>query len=689
MSVPTKATCIICISLVAGTVAAQSNDFTILKNRVLADTLETSPGRKETAYHVRTIQADGSWRDINYDDHRRSNWTTAIHLERLLGMACAHEREDHPLHDDPELRMAVHNGLNHWLENRYTSQNWWFNVIRVPTLLGKILIVFGNNATQDQRRQVTAIMSPVQIGKTGQNRVWQSTVVFLRGLLEENATLVKTAATAIQEEIRVTTREGIQPDFSFHQHGPQQQFGNYGLAFANSMAWWVKMLDGTSFRIGHSSKTVLNDYLLKGLNWVVWNGVMDISSCGRQLTSPSGKGKALSRVMQHMATLDSDNKDEYRAFIERNSGKRDSAYALHGNRHFWRSDYMVHRRPHYFASVRMCSVRVRGTESGNGQNLKGYHLGDGATFLYMRGDEYHDIMPCWNWRKLPGVTCHQTAAPLPVLGWNGYHNKSDFVGGVSDGKYGAACMHYNRDGLTAKKAWFFMDTAFVCLGTDIVSTSESEVVTTVEQSLAAEETFICRDRRISVSPEEPETFDNLKWVINGRAGYLFPEGGKLTVSSRRQRGRWKTVTSNLSNAPVEKRIFTVSIEHGTAPQGAKYAYVALPGVDKRRLAAHAMASDIQVVRNDSDVQAVTHMGLGVWLIVFHSPGSIRFSWGRTLAVNEPCLVIVRSQSDTTSLSVADPTQSKESLVVSLDNKRLTFQLPQDGHAGSTLTRIIR
>nr|AIA86524.1 CAZy families PL8 protein [uncultured Actinosynnema sp.] len=35
---------------------------------------------------------------------------------------------------------------------------------------------------------------------------------------------------------------------------------------------------------------------------------------------------------------------------------------LTGNRHFWNSDYMVHRRPEWYAAVRMNSERVRPIE---------------------------------------------------------------------------------------------------------------------------------------------------------------------------------------------------------------------------------------------------------------------------------------------------------------------------------------
>ena len=53
----------------------------------------------------------------------------------------------------------------------------------------------------------------------------------MRGLLQDDFELVKAARDTIVSEIMTGMQEGIKSDWSFHQHGPQQQFGNYGLAF--------------------------------------------------------------------------------------------------------------------------------------------------------------------------------------------------------------------------------------------------------------------------------------------------------------------------------------------------------------------------------------------------------------------------------------------------------------------------
>ena len=52
----------------------------------------------------------------------------------------------------------------------------------------------------------------------------------------------------------------------------------------------------TKFSFAEKQIGILGDYLLKGLNGVVWNGRMDFSACGRQLFKNVQRGKALALV---------------------------------------------------------------------------------------------------------------------------------------------------------------------------------------------------------------------------------------------------------------------------------------------------------------------------------------------------------------------------------------------------------
>ncbi len=100
----------------------------------------------------------------------------------------------------------------------------------------------------------------------------------------------------------------------------------------------------------------------------------------------------------------------------------------------------------------------------NSEGLKNHYLGDGANFISRTGQEYYDIFPVLDWRRIPGTTVVQKPT-LPSEEEIREEGVTDFVGGVSDGLMGASAFDYVkiRDSLQARKSWFFFDNVFVCL----------------------------------------------------------------------------------------------------------------------------------------------------------------------------------------------------------------------------------
>jgi hypothetical protein len=53
------------------------------------------------------------------------------------------------------------------------------------------------------------------------------------------------------------------------------------------------------------------------------------------------------------------------------------------------------------------------------QNELGYHLGDGATTVMIPDEEYRDIFPPWDWRRVPCVSAVQNPGPRPSRNTSG------------------------------------------------------------------------------------------------------------------------------------------------------------------------------------------------------------------------------------------------------------------------------
>jgi chondroitin AC lyase len=631
----------------------------------MRDNNEPAPDPSRSRRFAQSLRADGTWADIDYASQAHSAWPPATHGTRMTAMvATAGERATSPA-DRAELLVAAHRAFAFWIAHDFQCPNWWYNEIGVPKVIGTAALLLGDELAPAEYRYATGTsLSRFPIGRTGQNKVWLAGNTLMLGLLTGDLAVIRAASDAIWGEVHVTTAEGIQADFSFHQHGAQQQFGNYGMALAVETARWGRILRDTPWALPEAQLAVFRRYLLDGQNWVSWRGAMDISACGRQVMphSPREKTANLARVMAQAASFDAAHEDAYRAFIARN--RPGAANELTGNRFFWRSDYMVYRRPDFAATLKLSSKRVIGAELVNRENLSGYHTADGALYLYREGGEYEDIFPVWDWRKLPGVTCAQTALPAFKVS---FVNR-DFVGGVSDGVDGCCALDYVRDGLRAKKAWFFGGDTVVCLGADIAGQAPATVATTLNQCLLRGTVRVAGETQ-ALAPGS-HTLTGIPSVEHDGWRYTLLEAGVLHLETGPVTGNWHRVFDNPDSpqADVTKKIFTLWLDHGRNPQAAHYAYAVAPA---------STVAPIRVLENSATKQAVLLPDTNVG-IVFWSASDLILPDGRRIASDEPCLLLVEAKT----ILVVDPTQKLKSLHLQVGGSEREVTLPTGARAGT-------
>ena len=389
---------------------------------------------------LETLTTEGSWADIRYDDRERAHWRPAQHLQRVLWiLRAAHLEPDEDARE--RLFVGAQRGLTFWLARKPESDNWWHNDIGAPNVIGQILLLLGERLAEAERAQALAILERVKIGMTGQNRAWVATIAFVRGALCGDEALMRLALDEVLALVRVTDApEGIQPDWSFHQHGPQLYQGNYGAHFPETVAPYVTWLRGTRYEMPADKVEVLCRLLLEGTQWMTWGSLMDYHVVGRFISSPlrsRWESRVLVRPCEHLAEVAPAHSEALLAFRDRLLEESPPGQeAPVGNRCFWRSDFMVQRRDDLYTSIRMSSTRTAPSEACNREGLRNYHLGDGVSLFLRDGQEYVDIFPVWDWRRLPGVTCRWSEEPLPVLSTGRDRGTGIFVGGASDGRDG-------------------------------------------------------------------------------------------------------------------------------------------------------------------------------------------------------------------------------------------------------------
>ena len=679
-------------STIMGRTAQQNASYPATLNQlhqnILADILKGSGEKDNLQKSLDKLNEKGQWPEIEYSSKQRGDWPPASHLSRLQAMAKAYQREGSTYYHDPALLAKIHLALNYWLANDLQCPNWWYPEIGVPMSLAPTLLLMENELSKEQLASGIKILDRAKIRMTGQNKVWLSGNVLMKSLLLRDAETIKKASVSIQEELKVSLDEGIQPDGSFHQHGPQIQFGNYGLAYVGDMIKWIRILRNTPFAFDENKMAILRNYLIDGQQWVVWKNQMDISACGRQLfvDAQIGKARSLAGYLLQMETLDPSNAELYK--------KANQYETLSGNKHFRNSDFQIQRNPGYYFSVKMCSERVIGAESCNSENIRGYYLGDGATYLYQSGKEYENIFPYWDWKKIPGTTTLQNDKELPVLTASGYRIKSEFVGGVSDGQNGIAAMDYKRDGVTAKKSWFNLDGMIFCLGAGINATEPFPLATNVNQSFLKGEVLVNQ-----TFPAERSKAIATKWYLHDNTGYYFPEGGNLKLETVKVTGSWNKVALMYKPETMQSAIFKLWIDHGVNPTNQKYAYILIPDATKAILQKMETQPPFNILKNDTTMQGVVSSDKSLAGIVFWEAGKTDLFGG--IEVSAPCIVMLKKENGLLKVSLSDPTQKLSQLQITMKGKyeaadhqttvqpekgklTVTVTLPKEGDAGKTV-----
>lgn len=633
-------------------------DLSQLHDNILSYYLATPFDDQEVEVLLDRMQDDGAWASIEYSSIERGNWPVIEHLYKLQTIATAYKSKSSSFYHKKKVSEKIHLALDYWLDNDFLCPNWWYPQIGVNKALSPVLFLMEEELSEEQLEKAMVLLERSEIKMTGQNKVWLSGNVLYRSLLQRDAKSIKTAAASIEEELIVSKGEGIQYDWSYHQHGHQLQFGNYGLHYLEDMTKWLKIVYNTPFSFEKEKVGILRNYILQGMRWVDWKGQMDISACGRQLfmKEPARKSTKFKGLVKQMAVLDAQSSDNYEAVEDYST--------LAGDKHFWRSDFHVNRNKDYYFSVKMCSDRVLGAESCNQENLQGYHMGDGVTFLYQSNEEYRDIFPFWDWRKLPGTTLSQDTSALQVLTAWGYHIQSDFVGGLSNGDDGIATMHYNRDGVVANKSWFMFDDKIVCLGSGITSTTNFPVVTTLNQSYLEGNVLSSKEGEKSTA-RGLKNINNPEWILHDGLGYLLPQGGNMKVKANYKEGNWSKVAGSYRPVVLTEEIFTLWQDHGTKPKDATYAYVLVPGADEQKMEALKAKAPFEI-QNSKFLHSVENRDHTLGGAVFYQSATADIMGG--IHVNKPCVVQLQKLGENIELCVADPTQKLESITITVSGK---------------------
>ncbi|WP_455584844.1 polysaccharide lyase family 8 super-sandwich domain-containing protein [Bacteroides sp.] len=683
-----------------------ASDLDSIRNAVRQELLNQEKEEFDVAKLMRTQSHDGSWKDINYVDTSNIGWQHDLHMERLCAMALAYSKPSSVFLKKRELLEHIQLGLRFWLKHDFICANWWFNKIKVPAQMLTIGYLLDEDLDGELRKGVTRIIDRIDVddypARPGGDRIQVASNHAKAVLFERDEEEVARLFRIIENEAQIAPMEevmydaagglgvrnrhrpagrGLQPDLSFHHRGDRVNSTlTYGMELPEYYTYWAAILQNTRYHFTTEHTRLVVDYYLDGVcrHLVCWNR-KEPGAVNREISRENEMVVSTKLVQALLKICEGYRENELQHVYEASMAGAPMESSV---KFFWCSEYFTFHRPHFATGVRMHSVRNMNMEyPHNGEGIKNHFRGDGACYLTVDGTEYQQTQPVYDFRKIPGTT---TPLWKEFPGENAIQREglSRFVGGIDDKEYGAAAFDFlsTHTDLRAKKSWFFFDEGYVCLGTGIFSSTSDTIVTTLEQCALNGAVTMEVDGTKRVLAEGGYRVNAPRWVLHKGVGYVFLDSCDIHLSARAERGSWTNCMR--TNRPgfdkeVVKKMFSLTINHGKAPQNGSYAYAVLPASTVESLSVGKMF--FKILKNTPEMQAVEHADRSLAYVVFYKPGRIDLGDRGVLEVDNACMVMLREGK----VYVSDPTRQLHVIHISLSGRAIEVPLPTWQRAGIT------
>ncbi|MBK0372762.1 twin-arginine translocation signal domain-containing protein [Streptomyces sp. RB110-1] len=638
---------------------------------------------------------------------------------RLNTMAQAYRQQGTGLTGSTALRDAVLTGLEHLNTQVYNDRqtrygNWYSWQIGAPqALLDVCVLLYDAIAPERLARYCAAVdhfvpdsaVASYTGTSTGANRVDLCRVLALRGAVGASAAKIALARDALSPVFPLVSKgDGLYADGSFIQHTTVPYTGSYGSVMLGGLGMLFALLKGSDWEVTDPKKQVVFDAVENAWAPFLFNGLVMDAVAGRAISRGEaddhrrghpilasivllGQGaSAVENTRWRSLVKGWAQRDYYSPPLSNPSLGLTALSRIKnvlddtaltplpepdGHRLFPDMARATHRRPGWAASLSMADRRVTYYETGNGENLRGWHTGSGM--LYWWGDtfangQYSDAFwPTVDPYRLPGTTASRKALANGAGGdWGASLPDVNWVGGATDGKR-AAVGQYLRglsSTLMAKKSWFFLDDTVVCLGAGIQCRDGATVETTVDNrnlGPTGSAPFTVDGSAKPLTPPWSATLTGASWAhLGGHGGYVFPGGATVKALRENRTGRWRDINTGGSADQLSRKYLTLWFDHGKDPSDASYAYQLLPGATEQRTAARAADSGwLRILANSDDQQGVAVPSLGLTAVNFWFGGTVG-----PLVADAPCSVMVTEHGDgTATVCVSDPMRKRTSLTL--------------------------
>lgn len=657
---------------------SKADDFEIVKERVIAELMKTPVDDDRVEAILQKANPDGSFQEIDYTDlSRTAGFPHRNHTYDLVYLAKAYKNKASKFHKNKKLKATIVRLLKYWVDHDFVGDNWHNNQISTPTNLVNLMLVVGEELPKELVDGAQPMIGRAHMNASGARPSGDRIVI--AGILAKNLLFIgdrekfDEIIRLIEGEVKFSTgQRGMQHDYSFHHRVDRvNNTTSYGYTkYANAFGEWSYYVANTKYAFSVEKINHLVDYYLDGIyKQLVYGIYTDISVKNRSITHKATfEPRSVVEVERLLFGTDY-RKDELEEIIRLRKGEVKPSASF--CKFFWQTEHLVFQRPDFYTTVRMFSTRNRNMEKPyNGPGKPTHHRADGTNYLQLKGDEYHNIWPVYDWQKISGATILQKPelhGPEQIQ----LDGLTDFVGGVEDGLYGAAVFDFKspHDMVEAKKSWFFFDEEYVCLGTAIRSDPDLPVATTINQALMRSEVSISQEGEIRKLPQGERELQNVKWAWHDQIGYIFPEPTTIHLSNQVEKGRWSDITDqkNISKEIVAKEVFALWFDHGESPNHASYAYIVAPNISEAELAETAPNNrQIEILSNTDKLQAVKNNKLGISQMAFYQSGEIAVSPNLKVSMASQGMAMLKVEGNRIKeLTLADPSRKLSRILLTV------------------------
>lgn len=636
--------------------------------------------------------------------------------ENIKNIAKAYATPNTKYYKNPEIKKELIEYLDWLYDNAYheglpENGNWWQWELGIPKHLNDIMVLLYDDVPYEKRMKylkasqyfqpfaeysgvspsASYSTSPDKRVSTGGNRIDTSIISFLRGVLMEDKVQVMDGAKAVADVGEyVTTRDGFYKDGSFIQHGNVAYNGTYASVLFDGLGSVLWLATGTQFEVKDERIDNVYESILNGYKYLFINGGVNDSVSGRATSrdnsSDISRGKDLLTSLSLLSIgAGKEYQDEIKSLIktvalENNSYNTidkisnkiakaiirdiindDSIKTLkvEGTKVYGAMDRAVsiNEKGGKFV-LSMHSSRIANYETMNNENVKGWYIGDGMTYVYGTDSEtFTEYWPTVDRYHLPGVTNSLRERGDKSGERRGQTTSKAWVGGSCNGKeafVGMDMISWNK-ATEMRKSYFMTDDGAILIAASNINSKDGEVHTTIDNRIIKDGKIILNGREIKEDTiiENPQNI-SLNFNENHKGeniGYKVVYAPQLNLKKETRTGSWKEIGGTLSEE-ISKDYFTAYINHGKNPKKSGFAYIILPMYTQEEVDNYDV-SRFEIVKLDKEAHIIKDKKSGVTGINFWKDSPTK---ELGIKAYSTLSVLLKENDEFLELWVSDPTQ---------------------------------